>query len=63
MVTQPKTKTRPIKAKRKTNVKVKVKQRARVRKKSEQKKDTIPKAPAKVYPENAAHIKIKIRKK
>ena len=47
--------------KRKGNVKVS--QKARVRKKSEQPKDTIPKAPAKVYPENAAHIKIKIRKK
>ena len=43
--------------------KIKVSQKARVRKKSEQPKDTIPKAPARVYPENAAHIKIKIRKK
>lgn len=43
--------------------KIKVSQKARVRKKSEQRKDTIPKAPARVYPENAAHIKIKIRKK
>ena len=43
--------------------KIKVSQKARVRKKSEQQKDTIQKAPAKVYPENAAHIKIKIRKK
>ena len=43
--------------------KIKVSQKARVRKKSEQPKDTIPKAPAMVYQENAAHIKIKIRKK
>lgn len=48
--------------------KIRVSQKARVRKKSEQpkdtiQKDTIQKAPAKVYPENAAHIKIKIRKK
>lgn len=43
--------------------KIKVKKSAQLRKKGEQPKDTIPKAPAKVYPENGAHIKIKIRKK
>lgn len=43
--------------------KIKVKKSAQLRKKNEQPKDTIPKAPARVYPENAAHIKIKIRKK
>lgn len=51
------------KRKRKVKRKVRVSTKAKVRKKSEQPKDTIPKAPAKVYPENAAHIKIKIRKK
>lgn len=48
---------------RKCRCKCKLSQKARVRKKSEQPKDATPKAPAKVYPENAAHIKIKIRKK
>ena len=48
---------------RKCRCKCKVSQKARVRKKDEQPKDTIPKATARVYPENAAHIKIKIRKK
>ena len=51
--------TKPKKRKRK----IKVSQKARIRKKSEQSKDTMPKALARVYPENAAHIKIKIRKK
>ena len=50
-------------AKRKKKGKIKLSQRTSVRKKNEQPKDTIPKAPARVYPENAAHIKIKIRKK
>lgn len=64
MVTQPKTKIRSIKPKRKTNVKVKVKQKARVRKKSEQPKDTIPKAPVKnVLPTNGITFKVKLHKK
>jgi hypothetical protein len=62
MATQPKTKTRPIKPKRKTNVKVKVKQRARVRKKSEQPKDTIPKAPF-IMNDNGLNMRIKIKHK
>lgn len=53
---------KPTKPKKRKG-KIKVSQKARVRKKSEQPKDTIPKAPARVYPENAAHIKMKIRKK
>lgn len=43
--------------------KIKVSQKARVRKKSEQPKDTIPKAPAKVYRDTGANFKIKIRRK
>lgn len=44
--------------------KIKVSQNARVRKKSEQRKDTIPKAPAKtVLPTNGITFKVKIRKK
>ena len=49
--------------KRKVKRKVSVSTKAKVRKKSEQPKDTIPKAPARVYPENAVHFKVKIRKK
>lgn len=41
--------------------KLRVKQRAQVRKKGEG--NSIKKAPAKVYPENGAHIKVKLRKK
>ncbi len=55
---------KPKKRKRKIRIKQKA---AIVRKDSVQRdsvrNDTIPKAPAKVYPENAAHMKIKIRKK
>lgn len=43
--------------------KIKVSQKARVRKKSEQRDDTIPKAPAKVYRDIGANFKIKIRRK
>ena len=43
--------------------KVKVSAQARVRKKNDVKNDTLPQAPSKVYPENAAHFKVKIRKK
>ena len=43
--------------------KIKVSQKARVRKKSEQQKDTIPKAPARVYRDTGANFKIKIRRK
>lgn len=43
--------------------KVKIKQKARVKKKKKGGNDSIPKAPAKVYPENAPHIKVKVRKK
>lgn len=42
-----------------------VSQKAKIVKKGTQtaKKDTLPNAPAKVYPENAVHFKVKIRKK
>lgn len=42
-----------------------VSQKAKIVKKGAQtaKKDTLPNAPAKVYPENAVHFKVKIRKK
>lgn len=50
---------KPKKRKRK----IRVKTGAKIVKKDSVKNDAIPKAPAKVYPENAAHIKIKIRKK
>jgi hypothetical protein len=43
--------------------KIRVRTGARVVKKDSVRNDTLPKAPARVYPENAAHIKIKIRKK
>lgn len=43
--------------------KIKVSQKARVRKKSEQPKDTIPKAPAMVYRDTGVNFKIKIRRK
>ena len=56
--------TKPKKRKRKIRIKQKA---AIVRKDSIQRdsvrNDTLPKAPAKVYPENAAHFKVKIRKK
>lgn len=50
---------------RKCKCKCKCHQKLSIVKKGEQigKNDTLPKAPAKVYPENAAHIKVKIRKK
>jgi len=50
---------------RKCKCKCHIKETLEVRKKGQQigKNDTLPKAPAKVYPENAAHIKVKIRKK
>lgn len=51
--------TKPKKRKRK----IRIKTGAKVVKKGSVKNDTLPKAPARVYPENAAHIKIKIRKK
>ena len=50
---------KPKKKKRK----IRVRTGAKVVKKSSVKNDTLPKAPAKVYPENAAHFKVKIRKK
>ena len=42
-----------------------VSQKAKIVKKGTQKakKDTLPNAPAKVYPENAVHFKVKMRKK
>ncbi len=43
--------------------KIRVRTGAKVVKKDSVRNDTLPKAPAKVYPENAAHMKIKIRKK
>lgn len=51
--------TKPKKRKRK----IRIKAGAKVVKKDSVKNDTLPKAPAKVYPENAAHFKVKIRKK
>lgn len=57
-------KKRAIRA-RKCKCKCHIKEKAQIVKKGQQigKNDTLPKAPAKVYPENAAHIKVKIRKK
>ena len=43
--------------------KIRVRTGAKVVRKDSVRNDTIPKAPARVYPENAPHIKIKIRKK
>ena len=43
--------------------KIKVKKSAQLRKKSEQPKDTIPKAPARVYRDTGANFKIKIKRK
>ena len=51
--------TKPKKRKRK----IRVRTGAKVVKKDSVKNDTMQKAPAKVYPENAAHFKVKIRKK
>ena len=51
--------TRPKKRKGK----IKVSQKARVRKKSEQRKDTIPKAPAQMPRDNGINMRIKIRRK
>lgn len=48
---------------KKRNGKFKVSQKARVRKKNEQPKDTIQKAPAKLYRDTGANFKIKIRRK
>ena len=53
---------KPTKPKKRKG-KIKVSQKARVRKKSEQSKDTIQKAPAKVYRDTGANFKIKIRRK
>lgn len=54
---------KPTKPKKRKG-KIKVSQKARVRKKSEQPKDTMPKAPAKtVLPTNGITFKVKIRKK
>lgn len=66
MVTQPKTKTRPIKPKRKTNVKVKVKQRARVVKKDTVRKEQdkeLPRMQAQPPRTTGAVIKVKVKKK
>ena len=50
---------------RKRNGSVVVRSKAKIVKKGTQtaKKDTLPNAQAKVYPENAVHFKVKIRKK
>lgn len=50
---------------RKRNGSVVVRSKAKIVKKGTQtaKKDTLPNALAKVYPENAVHFKVKIRKK
>lgn len=50
-----------VKTKRK--VKIKVSQRAKVKKKSEQKKDTIPKAPTQMPRDNGLNMRVKIRRK
>lgn len=49
--------------KRKVKSKVSVSTKAKVRKKSEQPKDAIPKAPARLYRDAGANFKIKIRRK
>lgn len=51
------------KRKRRVKRKVRVSTKAKVRKKSEQPKDTIPKAPARLYRDAGANFKIKIRRK
>ena len=48
---------------RKCRCKCKVSSKARIRNKNEQPKDTIQKAPAKVYRDTGANFKIKIRRK
>ena len=50
---------------RKRKGSVVVRSKAKIVKKGERKakNDTLPNAPAKVYPENAVHFKVKIRKK
>lgn len=58
----------PKKRKRRVKRKVRITQKARIQKKDSVsndtlRRDTLMKAPAKVYPENGAHFKIKIRKK
>jgi len=50
---------KPKKRKRK----IKVSQKARVRKKNEQPKDTIQKAPARMYRDTGANFKVKIKRK
>ena len=56
------------KRKRRVRRKVRITQKARIQKKDSVqndtlRRDTLMKAPAKVYPENGAHFKIKIRRK
>lgn len=53
--------TKPTKPKKRKG-KIKVSQKARVRKKSEQRKDTIPKAPF-IMNDNGLNMRIKIKRK
>ena len=58
----------PKKRKRRIKRRVRITQKARIQKKDSVqndtiRRDTLMKAPAKVYPENGAHFKIKIRRK
>ena len=58
-------KKKPVVKAKKKKRKVVIKETAKVRKKGAKraKNDTLPIAPARVYPENAVHFKVKIRKK
>lgn len=60
----PKPKIRRRKAKKRKG-KVTIKERVKVRSKATKRadRDSLPNAPAKVYPDNGVHFKVKIRKK
>ena len=61
----PQVRKKPARKPKKRKGKVVIKETAKVRKKGAKraKNDTLPIAPARVYPENAVHFKVKIRKK
>lgn len=61
MARKTRTKTKAKKRKGKVTIKERVKVRSKATKRANT--DALPNAPARVYPENAVHFKVKIRRK